>query len=155
MNSIAIIIVFALCEGLGFLLWRQGYLFRKRSQIAQAWPTTEALIKDSHIVEDPGRNAMGNIILANVVVVKYEFIVDGKTYKGDRVSFGRPAFDYVNASNVVDQFKKGKRVPVFYNPQDPADAVLAPKTTIGMPSYVPGYFLMAAGLLVLLASVIF
>jgi len=155
MNIFALIVVFVLCEGLGYLLWRQGYLFRKRSQIAQAWPTTEALIKDSHIVEDPGRNAMGNINLANVVVVKYEFTVDGKTYKGDRVSFGRPAFDYVNASNVVDQFKKGKRVTVYYNPEDPADAVLAPKTTIGMPSYVPGYFLMGAGVLVLLASLVF
>ena len=154
MNIFALVLVFVLCEGFGFLLWYQGYKARQRSKIAQAWPTTDAKVLESEIVEAPGRNAMGNINLANIVTVKYEYVVGGKTYQGDRVTFGRPAFDYVSASNVIEQFKAGKTVPVHYDPENPEDAVLAPKTTVGMPSLVPGYFLIVSGLLVLAASLL-
>lgn len=149
------ILVFLIFSGIGFLLLRQAVNARRMGKLAQKWPSTTATILESNIVEEPGRNAMGNINLAFTVSVKYEYMVGGKTHQGSRVSFGRPTFDYVTASNVKDQFAEGKQVPVWYNPENYEDTVLAPKTTVGMLSRVPGIFLIATGVIIGLVSVLF
>jgi len=149
------ILVFLIFNGIGFLLLRQAVNARRMGKLAQKWPSTTATILESNIVEEPGRNAMGNINLAFTVVVKYEYAVDGKTLQASRVSFGRATFDYVTASNVKEQFAVGKQVPVWYNPENHEDAVLAPKTTVGMLSRVPGIFLIATGVIIGLVSLLF
>lgn len=124
-------------------------------KLAQKWPSTTAIVQESSIEEEPGRNAMGNINVAYRVLVNYEYQVDGKVIQGDRVSFGSPTFDYVSASNVIEQFAVGKEVPVWYNPDNHEDCVLAPKTTVGMLSRIPGIFLIATGVIIGLVSLLF
>jgi hypothetical protein len=149
------ILVFFIFNGIGFLLLRQAVNIRRMGKLAQKWTSTTATILESSIEEEPGRNALGNINVANRVEVRYEYSVDGIMIEGSRISFGKPAFDYVTASNVKEQFAAGKQVPVWYNPQKPEEAVLAPKTTVGMPSRVPGIFMIAAGIIIGLVSVLF
>jgi len=149
------ILVFLIFSGIGFLLLRQAVNARRMGKLAQKWPSTSATIKESSIEEEPGRNAMGNINMAFRVVVKYEYTVNGIAYQASRVSFGSPTFDYVSASNVGEQFNVGKQVPVWYNPEDPEEAVLAPKTTVGMLSRIPGIFLIVTGIAVGLVSLFF
>lgn len=149
------ILVFLIFNGIGFLLLRQAVNARRNGKLAQNWPSTTATILESKIIEEPGRNAMGNINLAFTVSVKYEFTVGGKTLQGSRVSFGRPTFDYVTASNIKEQFAEGKQVPVWYNPENQEECVLAPKTTVGMLSRIPGIFLIVTGVVIGLVSFIF
>ncbi len=149
------ILVFLIFSGIGFLLLRQAVNARRMGKLAQKWPSTTAIVQESSIEEEPGRNAMGNINVAYRVLVNYEYQVDGKVIQGDRVSFGSPTFDYVSASNVIEQFAVGKEVPVWYNPDNHEDCVLAPKTTVGMLSRIPGIFLIATGVIIGLVSLLF
>jgi hypothetical protein len=149
------ILVFLVFNAIGFILLRQAVNARRLGKNAQNWPSTTAKVLESSVEEEPGRNAMGNINLAFRVQVNYEYNVDGNTYQGSRVSFGRPTFDYVSASNIKEQFAKDKEVPVWYNPENPQDAVLAPKTTVGMLSRIPGIFLMATGIIIGLVSILY
>lgn len=149
------ILVFLIFSGIGFLLLRQAVNARRMGKLAQKWPSTTAIVQESSIEEEPGRNAMGNINVAYRVLVNYEYQVDGKVIQGDRVSFGSPTFDYVSASNVIEQFAVGKEVPVWYNPENHEECVLAPKTTVGMLSRIPGIFLIATGVIIGLVSFLF
>jgi hypothetical protein len=146
--------VFLIFSGIGFLLLKKAVNARRMGKLAQMWSSTTATILESSIEEEPGRNAMGNINVAYRVLVKYEYLVNGKTFQGSRVSFGRPTFDYMTASNVREQFANGKQVPVWYDPEKPEEAVLAPKTTVGMLSRVPGIFLIVTGIVICLISLL-
>jgi hypothetical protein len=100
--------------------------------------------------EDQGRNAMGGVSVNYLITVSYEYTVSEKLYQGDRVTFGRPAFNFISASNISDQFAVGKQVPVSYDPANPTECVLAPKDTTGMISWIPGAFFIVVGIVVAL-----
>lgn len=56
--------------------------------------------------------------------VRYVYTVEGREYHGDRYRYGQMASSDRNADRVVASLPVGREVPVFYNPADPADAVL-------------------------------
>jgi hypothetical protein len=61
-------------------------------------------------------------------VVRYEYVVDHVRYLGDRVAFSQRIFvnSRENAEKVVQKYPLGAEVKVFYNPSNPAYAVLEP-----------------------------
>ena len=148
MKTIIPLIIPVLFMGLGGYLLYKFFEQRITRRNAMNWPTTKALILETTMVEEPVRNAIGNINVAYLVSVKYEYNLNGVTMQGDRITFGKPAFSYMVASNVVDQFAEGKQVPLYYNPKNPKDVILAPKTEFGMNSWLPGFFFLVVGLVV-------
>ncbi len=142
------IAIFVVLVGIGLYLFVKAQKSRNQAKKASQWPTTTATVLESDLTEEPGRNAVGNINLAYLLTVKYEFEVARKTYTGKRVTYGIPAFNYIEGSNYLEGYQPGKKITVYYNPENPADCVLAPKNTTGMLSRVPGIFLIAAGFLV-------
>lgn len=154
MNIVITILVFVICGGIGAYLLIRSLRFRQESRQAQKWPTITGLMLKSEIVEDPIRNFAGSIKVASSLDVSYQYEVKGKTYEGSKLCFGSPVFSYLDASNAAEQFQVGKKVPVHYNPEDPQQSVLAPKTTIGMPSYVPAIFLLLVGIVIPVVSVL-
>ena len=154
MNNYMAIIIFVIFNGIGFVMLRKAMIIRRIGREASKWPTVNGLILESEIVEDQVRSAMGSVNNSFILTVKYQYTVDGKQYEGDRLSFGSAAFNYITASNVREQFAQGKEAPVYYNPKDPDDCALAPKTTNGMPSMIPGIFLICVGVLIPLYSLL-
>lgn len=57
--------------------------------------------------------------------VEYEYEVGGRTYRGDRDSmFSFSSSSRSTAREVVDRYPEGKRVEVYYDPDDHAESVL-------------------------------
>ena len=59
--------------------------------------------------------------------VRYRYTVNGKAYNGNKVI----AADYSSSSasragKITRQYKKGSNVNVYYNPENPGEAVLMP-----------------------------
>ena len=144
---------FVVLELLGYWLLNKSLSVHRLIKAAQSWPSVKGTVLESTIEEQPGRNAIGNINVAYRVCVKYEYTVNDKVYQGNRVSFGAPVFDYIKASAAIEQFKEGKKATVWYDPAKPEESVLAPKTTVGIFSRIPGGFLMIAGVLILGATI--
>lgn len=144
---------FVVLELLGYWLLNKSLSVYRLIKAAQSWPSVKGTVLETTIEEQPGRNAIGNINVAYRVCVKYEYIVNEQTYQGNRVSFGAPVFDYIKASSAIEQFKEGKKTTVWYDPEKPQESVLAPKTTVGIFSRIPGGFLMASGVLVLASTI--
>ena len=58
--------------------------------------------------------------------VKYHYFVAGKAYSGDRYRYVQGSSSDDSAWQVVGEYPVGKRVPVYYCPEDPADSLLHP-----------------------------
>ncbi len=61
------------------------------------------------------------------VEVEYSYRVNGEAFKGDRYRYNTyPTSDSKWATAVVSEHPVGAAVPVFYDPQNPGDALLSP-----------------------------
>lgn len=134
---------------LGIWLLYRAYAPRQRARVARSWPVTTAEILESATVENQLRTATGKVSLSFIPVVRYKYSVMGAPYEGDRITFAKTGFDFITASNIRDELKQGAKTDVSYNPQDPAESVLRPKSTVGMFSPIPGFFILVVGLILL------
>jgi hypothetical protein len=57
-------------------------------------------------------------------VVVYEYEVMGRRFQGTRISFGTEVGGSIAAPRTLQKYPVGSTVTVFYNPQNPAEAVL-------------------------------
>jgi uncharacterized protein DUF3592 len=86
-----------------------------------AYPRTEGVIVASRVTNDRP-DSDGTV--THGVTIEYTYAV-GRSYRGTRYRGAPTSQSGTWASEVVAQFPVGARVPVFYAPNDPADAVLS------------------------------
>ena len=94
-------------------------LRRKVSQVS-GWPSTQGVVMSSTIETRPGGDDGGHLYYP---VIKYSYQVGGQAFQGNRIAPG-PELGGMGARRVVARYSQGVPVTVFYNPQNPADAVL-------------------------------
>lgn len=89
------------------------------------WPTTEARLLRSTVRKHLGQ-ARGY-----QPAVAYQYVVDGITYTGTAIDWGR--FDYRDrdkAQTVVDEYAVGMSVMIHYDPLRPHRAVIEPRGSL-------------------------
>ena len=85
------------------------------------WDTTSGTIASS-------RAGMDSYSSAWQPEVTYEYVVQGRKYTGSTIAIGGLGNrgDSQSASKALTEYATGKSVRVYYNPSDPADALLLP-----------------------------
>lgn len=122
---------------LGSILW-SAY----RNHKSLSWPTVNGYVLNLYIVKNIVYTEDGASEIFEVRV-EYSYIVNGKQFTGNRISFfdsGSPqVYDirldeseeeqlqrcYEGRQRIYNKLKKASRVMVHYNPDNPNDAVLA------------------------------
>ena len=97
------------------------FMRRKMSQVSQ-WPSTMGTVMMSTI-EQRSSSEGG---YTDYPVVQYSYQVGGQTYQSMRLAPG-PEVGGSGARKVVGRYPAGAQVMVFYDPQNPSDAVLEKK----------------------------
>lgn len=104
----------------------------RQAEAARAWPTTEGVIESSEVdtfqmrrpdVDEHHRSR--RVFRPDIV---YRYRVGGVELKGSRLRLGGrvyASFDRL-ARNDVETYPPGRRVTVFYNPDNASEAVLEP-----------------------------
>lgn len=96
---------------------------------AKRWPTTKGKVVTSNVEEYYDSHSDGpsscKMYRANVI---YEYTVNGRTLRGDRVRLGaRSAASYPGlAEREVAKYPVGMVVKVYYDPRRPSDSLLRP-----------------------------
>jgi Protein of unknown function (DUF3592) len=91
-----------------------------RANRAMSWPTTTGIVIESTSAPGCGRNRSGFHTL-----VRYQYLAGGMVHENRRILFGASSCDSQKASKAItDRFPVAASIPVRYNPQAPADAVL-------------------------------
>ncbi len=109
---------------LGFDVFRKFRTARN----ASSWPTVQGRILSAALEDGPfmGRPIPGRTHRATI---KYTYEVGGREWTSRRVFFGDEFFEKGDgARDRVRKYEPDSSVDVFYNPDDPAQAVLEPAT---------------------------
>ena len=111
--------------GFIWLLWSLYSL--KKGQESEDWSIIKGVITKSKVYE-PYRK--GN---ASIPIVHYEYSLKGKTYQSDRIFWGNvhTSGALSSAQKVVDKYKEGENVTVYYNPKNEQESVLEPGSAQG------------------------
>ena len=112
----------ALAIGGGFAFVRSGWNMMRGSKAA-SWPTMPGQIKSAEIQK---RHASRSDKVR--AEVRYDYKVEGVDYSADRVFFGDRVYSAWGgvAMREIAQYQPESTVQVYYNPDDPKDAVLEP-----------------------------
>lgn len=118
--TVGIIVIVLLVLNVIFL----GIIFfmRRRMDAVRQWPPTMGTVNTSYLE----RRSSSDSGLTNYPVVQYSYQVGGQTYNGMKIAPG-PEVGGTGAGKVVSRYPAGAQVMVFYNPQNPSDAVLETK----------------------------
>ena len=130
-----------------------GVAVYKMQEVRRAarWPSTPGRIVRSRLHAVRQRHSDEATTVGNLPDIEYAYAVGGVDYRGHRLGIGEilPGSPQVEAA--LERYKVGRTGPVYYNPDDPKEAVLerdppAPATVV--------YGIAAAVMLVSLAIVI-
>jgi len=112
--------------------WMLYTYFQQRREAGESasWPATQGKIVLSAVTEttttDNSNDGTWTERTFYFPKVRYEYSVLGKTYTGDRIAFGASkGFSTIaGAEKVLERYPEDATVTVYYNPNNPADAVL-------------------------------
>ena len=98
------------------------YFMRRKMAAVSQWPSTMGSVVMSRVEwrssSDSGSTAYP--------VVHYSYQVNGQAYEGYKLAPG-PEVGGTGANKIVARYPAGAQVMVFYNPQNPSEAVLEKK----------------------------
>jgi len=110
----------------GVLMFLMGFYLLKKGVVSESWPHTEGEILISE--QTVSRGIHGN---SYNFLVLYEYHVDGCKYTSDFLSYKMDTSD--KSSLYRSRYPKGSKVPVYYDPSNPKNAVL--ETGVGQSLY--------------------
>ncbi len=148
-RNTAILAIGFLLAGLGILGYG-GYSIYKGYE-SLAWPRTSGIINDSY-AELQRRRSSGTSGSHDQYVarIRYSYTLDGsKAYSSNEIGYGKSQYTSRIKSKTekyLQQFPVGKSVTVFYNPENPNQAVLKQGITGGalLMVTIGIFFLLAA-----------
>jgi hypothetical protein len=91
---------------------------------AARWPSAQARIVRSRLRAVHRQKADEATTVRNVPDIEYVFSVGGVEYRGNRIGIGDIAADSPQAEAALERYQVGRTGPVFYNPDNPKQAVL-------------------------------
>jgi hypothetical protein len=103
-----------------------GVIVYKMAELRRAarWPSAQARIVRSKLRTVDTKTADGSASRGNMPDIEYVFSVDGAEYHGKRIGIGEIKPDTPAVGAALERYRIGRTGPVFYNPDNPKEAVL-------------------------------
>lgn len=98
------------------------YFMRRKMATVSTWPSTMGTVNASFL-EQRSDSEGGT---TNYPVVQYSYLVGGQSYQSSKRAPGMEVGG-TGAGSVIARYPVGAQVMVFYDPQNPSDAVLERK----------------------------
>lgn len=116
-----------LLGALALILGAEAYRLYRRGLQAARWPTASGRITGAELEEGP---MMGRFVrtVSHRAAITYAYQVGGREWRSKRVFFGDEAFATGTAArDRVRKYEPESTVQVYYDPDDPSQAVLEPR----------------------------
>lgn len=110
--------------GVCLIAW-SGYEI-KGSRESGSWPSAQGTITSSGMSKRTTRDSNHRTRTTYYPKIGFHYTVDGRKYAGSRIQFGtgETGGSMKWAQKVVNKYPSGKKVNVYYNPQEPNYGVL-------------------------------
>jgi len=98
----------------------------RKVRASQNWQSTNGRILSSYVEQRRSSSGDGGTSTAYYAVVLYEYAANGKRLRSNRIHLGSEVgFGWTGqAQNTVNTYPEGALVEVYYNPENPVEAVL-------------------------------
>ena len=111
----------------GFLLFciymlRHALINHRNAKASNDWVSVTGKLTELQLWGK--RRINGEMVNSENVSVQYQYEVNGKTFTGRRAAFY--TLHYPETVDFAKRYPHGAVVPVFYNPQNPAESVIVP-----------------------------
>ena len=140
--------IFILALGaIGIFLIVYSVRSRRKTAASQTWPSTEGRITRAEVKQSASTDDDGDTSYTYYPTVAYEYTVAGRPYTGKLISFGglKGQRTPAKAQDALLRFPAGVQVPVYYNPEKPAEAVLLREAGAAKWALGGGIFCLAFG----------
>ena len=139
-----------LFAGIGAFLIYYSFRSRKKAESSQGWPSTSGQVTEARVSHHTSTDADGEAQDSYSPEVRYHYQTGGQEYEGSKIGFGlQQSFSSRSkAEQALTSFPQGSQVTVFYNPANPAEAVLERKAGGSTLSLVLGIIFLLVGLCV-------
>lgn len=128
MTVFAPLSVIVFCTGMGTFFFMLALSVHREFKGCEDWLTVSGRVVSATVRKglryEGSDNGGVRAVARYQPVIEYAYEVSGKTYVGTRIRLGRTRFSESQAQGVVDRYPRGSTVEVYYNPDDPAMAVL-------------------------------
>jgi len=114
---------------LGIMYLARGISRRQMAARSLQWPVTEGRILSASVKTEMRSDSEGSDMEVYLPEASYSYTVAGKAYQGNVIRFGIEQFGYgvlERAQKHIERYEAGTPVPVHYDPNDSAVAVLEP-----------------------------
>jgi hypothetical protein len=139
---------------LGVIFLVIGVVATQRSKTALTWPVIPGAVLRTDVVRHEDTDSDGIASVSFEPLVEYQYSLMGQAYTGKRIAFGANRYNYKKALEIVSRYPVGEQVNVHYNPEKPREAVLETTAAGGKLFTILGICLLAAGVVVLIISLI-
>jgi hypothetical protein len=121
--------------------------------LSPGWPTTEGVITSRRLIGQKFKEYDGDYYTYIEGYVRYQYSINGEPYSSSRVN----SIDTLYyPSNLAVQYTVGQEVVVYYNPRNPARAVLEPGFIYNLMAFdifsliilIAGFYLIYKGVMV-------
>jgi hypothetical protein len=131
------VIAFAIGVVLYLVQFRQGL----RADASKKWPTSSATITTSALERSAESKRRYR------ATVEYRYRVGAKEYQANRIFWGGNEGRHKHMASVIASYPAGARVPIHYDPRNPAQSVIDPVQNTGSrPLVLYAMGMMALGL---------
>ncbi len=115
---------------IGLILAGYSLVNWQKASASTDWPPTRGVILNAQIRPEERIGQRQQKSTFYDADVTYSYTVNGIDYFSDKIRIDRPGqTQSEEARRLIAQYRPGKTVTVFYNPANPADAVLEPGAT--------------------------
>lgn len=136
------ILVFALG---GIYLVYLGIKNVRKARVAQNWPSAIGQVAGVDVRESQSTDSDGDRRTNYYPIVRYTYVVNGQSFAGDRLAFGPRTGSgrYAKAQAMANRYVVGAPVTVYYNPENPEEAVLEKRAAGTMTTLIIGIAFLA------------
>jgi hypothetical protein len=142
LNALFFLAVFGLI-GAGLSYW--GWTILQNARASASWPTAEGVISSSEVSHST--DAEGGDSYSPEV--DYQYTVDGLPFSDSTIKFGENSYDRRRtAEEIAATYPVGRPVTVYYDPEEPDNAVLEPGVSGG------SYIVLGIGVIFILVALV-
>lgn len=128
--------------GLGAVFLAVHWNTRRKAQRAVNWPQTPGQIVASDLTENYATDSDGYQTTYYQPAIRYVYSVIGVQYTGTRIAYGIASSDRASTLRILARYPLGASVQVYYDPQNPGEAVLETRATGNLLPLVGGIFFL-------------
>ena len=117
---------------------------KKKAEASQGWPSVAGTMTLSEVKQSINRNEDGIESISYYPAVEYTYQYAGQSFTSKRLQFGgvQGQKNSTNAQKVLARYPQGGSVTVYYNPENPSEAVLERQAGGSKVSLVIGIILL-------------